>query len=874
MMRRRAVVIAAVATTLAAAAPAGADPADPSPTWIPDGIVNAVAIDGETAYVGGQFRSVAPYTGASLLIDRQSGAPRSSWPDVAGLVRASASDGAGGWYVGGAFTSVGGVPRTNLAHVLADGTVDPAWAPASDRDVRALLVSGGTVYAGGSFTNVAGAAHSGIVALDSKSGAPSTVRYDVTGGQVLSLAMGGTEAAPQLYAGGEFDLANGEARRGLVAFAPADGAVTSFAPKVEGTVYDVAIGPEGVYAGGFFGKVNGTKPARSLAAFDQSSGALVTTWSPQLAGLASVTAVEVAGDTVYVGGRFDEVNESYPTMALRSNAAAFDATSGAVTSWDPDVEGHVDAIEAHGSTVYLGGDLRTVNGTTARPHLAAVTADSGAALSWNPQPRGSVLTIQAAAGQVLAGGYFKSAGGVDRANVAAIDLTTGRPTAFRADLNDTVRAVAVGADSVWVGGDFTKVDGGTPRGRIAALDPATGAPRPFAQELDGEVNSLAVDGATVYAGGRFKTVGTTVRRSAAAFRAGPATAGELLPFDPDPDRTVLAVAVGDGRVYLGGAFESLRGGTVPRRGLASVDPATGEPSSWNPNLGGHASSLRLEGGKILVAGDFNTPVKDSLPRRGVVELDTTTGAPTSWDAGLSGSAHAIAGDGAQVFAAGDFAEPRELLGGFDAVSGAVAPWAPSIVATDESPVRVLAATPDRWLVAGGPFLIDEGPVRTANLAVFSLAPVTSVPGGGAGGGGGGGGGGNARDRTAPNLSRLTASRKRFRVGKLPRRGTTLSLTLSEPASVSFEALVITTGRKTGKGCRRPTRSNRKGKRCRLLMPAGSFEQRSPAGASRVSFTGRLGKRALRPGGYVLRAKPTDAAGNAGGARSVSLRVVR
>jgi hypothetical protein len=49
MMRHRAVLTAAAAVVLVAAGPAGADPGDPVATWIPDGPVDSVALQGSTA---------------------------------------------------------------------------------------------------------------------------------------------------------------------------------------------------------------------------------------------------------------------------------------------------------------------------------------------------------------------------------------------------------------------------------------------------------------------------------------------------------------------------------------------------------------------------------------------------------------------------------------------------------------------------------------------------------------------------------------------------------------------------------------------------------------------------------------------------------
>ena len=42
----------------------------------------------------------------------------------------------------------------------------------------------------------------------------------------------------------------------------------------------------------------------------------------------------------------------------------------------------------------------------------------------------------------------------------------------------------------------------------------------------------------------------------------------------------------------------------------------------------------------------------------------------------------------------------------------------------------------------------------------------------------------------------------------------------------------------------------------------------------MAWSGRIRRKALKRGGYVLRATPTDGAGNTGKARSLSIKIVR
>src|SRR5262245_21724536 len=120
-----ATVLAALAL-LAGGAAAVPTAALPTATWVATGStdadamagVDAVAVSDHTAFVGGDFNYVGPYTGGLVAFDPSSSLPDPAWPVVTGAVNASVADGAGGFFIGGLFSSVGGLPRSNLAHVL------------------------------------------------------------------------------------------------------------------------------------------------------------------------------------------------------------------------------------------------------------------------------------------------------------------------------------------------------------------------------------------------------------------------------------------------------------------------------------------------------------------------------------------------------------------------------------------------------------------------------------------------------------------------------------------------------------------------------------------------------------------------------------
>lgn len=159
---------------------------------------------------------------------------------------------------------------------------------------------------------------------------------------------------------------------------------------------------------------------------------------------------------------------------------------------------------------------------------------------------------------------------------------------------------------------------------------------------------------------------------------------------------------------------------------------------------------------------------------------------------------------------------------------------------------------------------------------------------GSGGGGGGTGTGDSgpgadsgqseADRTAPVLSRLRITPKRFRVtgaaGGATPRGTKVTLNLSEPSTVVLSIERIRGGRTVGGSCRPSTAAIRGRPLCRRYVRVAQVRPGVLAGGDRtLSFSGRVGRVRLVAGMYRMKASPTDAAGNRGIARGALFTVV-
>ena len=125
----------------------------------------------------------------------------------------------------------------------------------------------------------------------------------------------------------------------------------------------------------------------------------------------------------------------------------------------------------------------------------------------------------------------------------------------------------------------------------------------------------------------------------------------------------------------------------------------------------------------------------------------------------------------------------------------------------------------------------------------------------------------------------------FAVGRAPtpvaarakrhKRGTTFVFRSSEAGTATLKMSRAHPGRRRGKRCVKPTRKNRRAKRCtRYIAVKPSLKRAVATGATAVPFSGRIGRRALKPGKYRVTVVVADAAGNRSKPRSIGFRVVR
>jgi hypothetical protein len=339
-------------------------------------------------------------------------------------------------------------------------------------------------------------------------------------------------------------------------------------------------------------------------------------WTPNVLD-GRVRAITQVGGRMVLGGTFTQVrNAGQSTTLTRNYLLAFDASTGVVdTAFAPALDGDVEALApaADGRSVYIGGAFTTVNGSPARGIAEVDTTTGQLVPGFKASADGRVYDVVLNGARLFIGGGFGYVDGRRRANLAAVDPVTGgldpnldvpfttprKGTAFIQKLDvspDGRRLVAVG--------NFTIV-GGLDRYQIAMIDLGTTPASVANWETDRYKPACSTSFVTYMRnvdfspdGSYFVVVSTgayysnTLCDTVVRWEAG-ATGSALQPtwVDYTGGDTLYSVAVTGTAVYVGGhqrwannplAPDRAGPGAVPRPGIAALDPVNGMPFSWNP----------------------------------------------------------------------------------------------------------------------------------------------------------------------------------------------------------------------------------------------------------------------------------------------------
>lgn len=413
-------------------------------------------------------------------------------------------------------------------------------------------------------------------------------------------------------------------------------------PFLDGDVYTMATDGTNVYLGGTFTMVGeSVRNVRPYAAkFNLSGMTLSNVTMPVINSGVNAVAPDGNGGW-YIAGNFTSVNGVTRNRAARINS------DGSLHAWNPNVStasSYVYAIAVSGGKVFLGGSFNTV-GSQTRNQLAAVDAETGAIdMSWNPGANGTVNSLLVSGGKLYVGGGFSTISSVTRNGLAAVDAASGTLDAAwnpNPSVNTTIKTMFISGSKLYIGGTFVTM-GGTTRRRAAAVDASTGALDAWDPNIEAAQTSVST-----------------------AFQ-------------------VYAMALYNGKVYIGGTFTKVGAAGTSKNRLAAVDATSGAlDNTWDPNPSNYVNTMQVIGTKLYVGGDFDAISTTNL-RSKFAGFDLTNGSLLSgtpdFGASSSASVYALAATETELFVGGTFSGAggtiRKYAAAVKASDGSLQSWNP------------------------------------------------------------------------------------------------------------------------------------------------------------------------------------------------------
>lgn len=326
-------------------------------------------------------------------------------------------------------------------------------------------------------------------------------------------------------------------------------------------------------------------------------------------------------------------------------------------------------------------------------------------------------------GTLYVGGKFNSVGFTTGSGVPLNEATGKFAMGDFPEVAGTVyAAIADGHGGWFIGGSFAVV-GGMRRQNLAHILADYTVDPNFDQRLDGTVFAMVINGGTLYVGGKFQSVsGVSLRNLVAINLTAPNY--DLLPWDPNPDDAVHALATSFRSLFVGGFFREA-GKPAYFRIYETADRALGDPVSAQPkpvDMNVDDPVYSMSPGATYVGGAFHR--FGNQPRLGIAKLDQLQpGAPPTLNPNFHPALYgfyqvqqtvraiAVSPRNDVVYIGGFFAvtdasgTERRYLAAVSADTGQVLPFAP----TPDAEVSALAisgsgdASSPLTIFAGGSF---------------------------------------------------------------------------------------------------------------------------------------------------------------------------
>ena len=334
-------------------------------------------------------------------------------------------------YIGGYFTIVGGLNRNYLAAInIRTGAVlnwNPGWM---DGFVNTITVSKTAIYVGGQFSIIGTQHRSSIAAFDATTG--NLTNWNPT----LVIKQSGLPTVNhlllsdnKLFVTGYFDSINGQAilKNSFQQFAVLDtvtGQILNwFTPN--GNIYTAITTNNTFYVGGDFNTIGGQ--SRTALAAVYLSNNTISNWNPNPNG--RISKIIMKNGKIYVGGTFSTMGSSF-----KNGLCYIDTATGLSGNWNPLTTG------SQINDMAITSDAIFLIGTGAASGLFSYDLLSGNKIDFWSVGGANLTSIASYGDTVIIGGSFSKVGWVSRNNLCAV--TRGLSLGVN-EVNNTLQKINV-----------------------------------------------------------------------------------------------------------------------------------------------------------------------------------------------------------------------------------------------------------------------------------------------------------------------------------------------------------------------------------------------------------------------------------------------
>ena len=641
-----------------------------------DGTVRAAVEAPGALYLGGDFGSLYPDISPGLVaLDPASGTAQLDFDIGSGfngeVVAMAAS--ATSLYVGGSFTTYRGQAAPYIAKLdLQTGALDTDFyagiGGGAYPEVDALLVADNAIYIGGSFSIC-------------KTAAQSLCKVDLATGKrddtfTLAQGVGGTvhafvPTAAGLFIAGEFTTYRGTTASGLVKVDTTSGAlVDGFTIPVltpSGYVFGAVTDGTWIYIVGFMTQF-GPTAVQYLARLNPETGAVDAPFAAA-GGFSSATetiAIDATG--IYVGGIFS----SYRGHDAQGFAKVdLDGTFDALFNQDSFTTGaETTRVWAANGAVYLRGRFSRYR-SDALPGSAKVSPLDGALdhafhAGLGPARLGAVTAV----GSRLFASCNLGVGGVPANGLARLDtpsLAVNVGFSNQLPAFSKVLSLVMQGGALYVGHDYPQGNQGQVSG-VTKLSPVDGVIDAtftgVASVGQGEVHALAATSDALYLGGDFQSYAgvatTAIAKANLTTGVADATFFKIATgaFNGTGGAIVNALAINGTSLYVGGTFSTYR--TAAANALIKLDLTSGDADAGFTASGGFSGINTVNDLAIVpslglfAVGKFST--YRALPEVSniVVSLSDGSIVSSTHGSGADAQVRSVWASSSAVYIGGDF----------------------------------------------------------------------------------------------------------------------------------------------------------------------------------------------------------------------------